>query len=225
MFSTVQQTTVSNLTNKQQGVETFTKKRKYSPNENGSNSPSIDRSMITPPRILVRRYPLTKTGYKYLDIGINVSTPSRVEIALGDNHGKELRLSYGVWKELMNQQGIIANFFKNDVDEAPSQTVGHCTLSFGKINNLKVMRLATSALCLIMSSQTAYNMFALEYCVDCINHSLNNVTGIVDVKFAHFSEIARNGKDPDHVASRKSDLFDKNNIIDCELVTQVFAEL
>ncbi|XP_067216934.1 uncharacterized protein [Linepithema humile] len=176
-------------------------------------------------RILVRRYALTKTSYKYLDIGINVSTSSRVEIALGDNHSKELRLSYDVWKELMNQRDIITSFFKNDVDEVPSQTVGHCTLSFGKMNNLKVMRLATSALCLIMSNRTVCNMFALEYCVDCINHSLNNITGTVDVKFAHFSEIARNAKDPDHVAIRKSDLFDKNNIIDCELVTQVFAEL
>ncbi|XP_067205399.1 uncharacterized protein [Linepithema humile] len=129
-------------------------------------------------RILGRRYYLTKTGYKYLDIGINVSTPSRVEIALGDNHGKELRLSYGVWKELMNQRGIIASFFKNDVDEAPNAP-------------------------------------------DCINHLLNNVTGMVDVKFAHFSEIASGVKDP-IAAIRDGKSFDKNDIIDCELLAQIF---
>lgn len=176
-------------------------------------------------RILSRRYFLTKSGYKYLDIGIRVSTPSRVEIALGDNYNREIYLSYSVWKELMNLRDIIAHFFKNDVDEAPSQIVGHCTLNFGKINNLKVMRLETSTIYLIMSSQTAYNMFAIDYCVDCIYQSLNNITNIVDVKFIRFLEITKNGKDSPYTTICKSDVFDKNNIIDCELATQVFALL
>ncbi|XP_076246346.1 uncharacterized protein LOC143186544 [Calliopsis andreniformis] len=38
-----------------------------------------------PVRILGRRYPLTSTSYKYLEIGIAVGLLSTVEIILGDN--------------------------------------------------------------------------------------------------------------------------------------------
>ena len=41
-------------------------------------------------RLLNRRYDLTVTGYKFLEIGINVGLPSYVEIALEDDHGHDL---------------------------------------------------------------------------------------------------------------------------------------
>ena len=44
-------------------------------------------------RILGRKYALTRTGYKFLEIGINVGPPSYVEIPIGDNRGNELILS------------------------------------------------------------------------------------------------------------------------------------
>ncbi|XP_011058909.1 PREDICTED: uncharacterized protein LOC105148723 [Acromyrmex echinatior] len=55
-------------------------------------------------RILERRYPLTATGYKYLNIGINVTLPSYVTIILGDCHGKEIPLSPDIWRELLEQK-------------------------------------------------------------------------------------------------------------------------
>lgn len=54
-------------------------------------------------RILGRRYSLTKTGYKYLDVGITARQPSTVEILIGDWHGKKISLSPETWKELVNQ--------------------------------------------------------------------------------------------------------------------------
>jgi len=47
-------------------------------------------------RLLSRRYVLTATGYKYLEIGINVGPPNYMEIALGDHRGHELSLSQNV---------------------------------------------------------------------------------------------------------------------------------
>ena len=44
-------------------------------------------------RILGRKYALIRTGYKFLEISINVGLPSYVEIATGDNRGNELILS------------------------------------------------------------------------------------------------------------------------------------
>ncbi|KYN15960.1 hypothetical protein ALC57_11797, partial [Trachymyrmex cornetzi] len=43
-------------------------------------------------RILGRKYALTRTLYKFLEIGINVGPQSYVEIAIGDNRGNELIL-------------------------------------------------------------------------------------------------------------------------------------
>jgi len=38
-------------------------------------------------RILGRKYALTRTGYTFLKIGINVGPPNYVEITIGDNSG------------------------------------------------------------------------------------------------------------------------------------------
>ena len=46
--------------------------------------------------LLGRHYDLTTTGYKFLEIGINVGPLSYVEIALGDHRGHELLLSRNV---------------------------------------------------------------------------------------------------------------------------------
>ncbi|KYN10283.1 hypothetical protein ALC57_17580, partial [Trachymyrmex cornetzi] len=55
-------------------------------------------------RILGRKYVLTRTGYKFLEIGINVSPPSYVEIAIRNNRGNELTLSIETWKGLYEQR-------------------------------------------------------------------------------------------------------------------------
>jgi len=49
------------------------------------------------------------TGYKYLEIGINVGPPSYVEIAIEDHHGNELIMSLETWKRLYEQRGHIQN--------------------------------------------------------------------------------------------------------------------
>ncbi|KAL6253717.1 hypothetical protein P5V15_015532 [Pogonomyrmex californicus] len=48
------------------------------------NAISVERRAV---RLLSRRYTLTATGYKFLEIEINVGPPSYVEIALGDHRG------------------------------------------------------------------------------------------------------------------------------------------
>ncbi|KYM84754.1 hypothetical protein ALC53_05067 [Atta colombica] len=47
--------------------------------------------------LLSRRYDLTTTGYKYLEIEISAGPPNYVEIAQG-NRGHELSLSLETWK-------------------------------------------------------------------------------------------------------------------------------
>ncbi|EFN71437.1 hypothetical protein EAG_16001 [Camponotus floridanus] len=54
--------------------------------ENKCDDISLERRAV---HILGRRYALTATEFKFLEIGINVGPPSYVEIAIGDHRGKE----------------------------------------------------------------------------------------------------------------------------------------
>ncbi|XP_039302813.1 uncharacterized protein LOC120357129 [Solenopsis invicta] len=65
-------------------------------------------------RLLSRRYALTATSYKYLEIGINVGPPSYMEIAIGDHQGRELILSVETWKGLYEQRWNISKLIRND---------------------------------------------------------------------------------------------------------------
>lgn len=67
-------------------------------------------------------------------------------------------------------------------------------------------------------------MFDLEHCVDRFVASLSAVTAIVDAKLSRLRDVARDARDPANAprALRKSDSYDRNDIIDCELVALVF---
>ncbi|KMQ91625.1 hypothetical protein RF55_8480 [Lasius niger] len=58
-------------------------------------------------RILGRRYALTPTSYKYLEIGISVGITSYVELALGDNRGNQIILPIETWKSQMQKRADI----------------------------------------------------------------------------------------------------------------------
>ncbi|KYN14453.1 hypothetical protein ALC57_13340, partial [Trachymyrmex cornetzi] len=88
-------------------------------------------------RILGRKYALTRTGYKFLEIGINVGPPSYVEIAIGDNRGNELILSIETWKGLYEQHWNIQNCLQNHC-KGNSITVGPLTVRFSRLKMLKL---------------------------------------------------------------------------------------
>jgi len=58
-------------------------------------------------RILERRFALTATAYKYLDIGINLGLMSSVEMLLGDNKGNQIILPHATWKTFIERRADI----------------------------------------------------------------------------------------------------------------------
>ncbi|KAL6264220.1 hypothetical protein P5V15_004305 [Pogonomyrmex californicus] len=90
------------------------------------NAISVERRAV---RLLSRRYTLTATGYKFLEIGINVGPPSYVEIALGDHRGQELILSLETWTGFYEQRWNIYKLLQNDYkDNFISRTVNRQSL-------------------------------------------------------------------------------------------------
>ncbi|XP_071652399.1 uncharacterized protein [Temnothorax longispinosus] len=177
-------------------------------------------------RILSRRYALTATGYKFLEIGINVGPPSYVEIAVGDHRGKELLLSLETWKALYEQRRNIQNFFRNDFKDAHSFiNVGPLTVSvYTSVNNVKLIRLESVNVRLMMTESTLHRMFDLDRCIEARFDRLVRILAAVDAKFAQFSDIASTVTDPREASNAiyASDAFNTNQLIDCELAALVF---
>ncbi|XP_036142630.1 uncharacterized protein LOC118645514 [Monomorium pharaonis] len=188
-----------------------------------------------PPRVLARRYTLTKTGYKYLDIGIVVKSPSYVNIVLGDCHGKEISFTIDEWKELVKLKSTILTTLRSNnnnnnnnsaEDSMELPTIGNnIFLRVGKINNLPILRLEHPSNRLILSLSTVIIMFDHDYCVDRIVKALSPVTRIVDAKVKRFQEIAAGLDNPADGprAIRESAHFDANDIVDCELAVICFG--
>ncbi|RLU25504.1 hypothetical protein DMN91_001660 [Ooceraea biroi] len=176
-------------------------------------------------RILNSRYALTATGYKYLDIGINVGPPSYVEIAIGDHRGNELILSLETWKGLYEQQWNIQNHLCKDVRDRPL-TVGPLTVRFSEspVCDTKLVCLDSSNVRLMMTESTFFAMINLDRCIELTYAQLDRLVEKVDAKIAQFSNIASaETKDVTNVISA-SDCFSANNIIDCELLALVFSK-
>ncbi|KYN27502.1 hypothetical protein ALC57_03111 [Trachymyrmex cornetzi] len=166
-------------------------------------------------RLLSRRYNLTSTGYKYLEIGINVGPPSYVEIALGDNRGHELWLSLETWKGLYEQRWniykMLCNEYKDNFISVGPLTVRVCTM-----NDATLVRLDSSSVRITMTETTLRRMFAFDGCIDVTFERLVRLVDTVDVKYTRFSNIASED------AIRNSSSFNGHQLVDCELLALVF---
>ncbi|KYN18369.1 72 kDa type IV collagenase [Trachymyrmex cornetzi] len=100
------------------------------------------------------------------------------------------------------------------------------TLRFGRINNLPILRLETSTARLSMSKSTVLNIFNLEYYVNRLISSLTAMTDNVDKKFSRLLAIASTVTKSANMLEMMYDdeSFDRNNILDCELIALVFGE-
>ncbi|KAL6253963.1 hypothetical protein P5V15_015810 [Pogonomyrmex californicus] len=130
--------------------------------------------------------------------------------------------------QLVEQRHVLSKYLQNTNGEpsfpAPSH-IGNMTVRFGKINNLTILRLETSAARLAMSKETVNNMFELEHCISRLVISLTKILGKIDAKLARFKDIAFTAKDTENISRviRDSDAYDRNDIIDCELVALYFG--
>ncbi|KAL6268165.1 hypothetical protein P5V15_001262 [Pogonomyrmex californicus] len=97
------------------------KQRTMAKNKRRSNAILVERRAV---RLLSRRYTLTATGYKYLEIGINV----------------ELILSLETWKGLYEQRWNIYKLLLNDYKDN-FISVGPLTVRICLMNDVILVRL------------------------------------------------------------------------------------
>ena len=182
-------------------------------------------------RLLARRYPLTRTAYKFVEIGINAYRPARVEIALGDIHGKELTLTPIMWN-LLKARPLLVPHFQTPIvaDEEgirmppPPVYITDLTLRCNTLNNLKVLRFDSRNARMTLSGSTVLGLFSLEHCINLIVDTLTPLLDNVDNKLARFRDIAAKNPKTAAEAISNNPHFVQGDLIDCELLA-LFIEI
>ncbi|XP_011699267.1 PREDICTED: uncharacterized protein LOC105456718 [Wasmannia auropunctata] len=98
-----------------------------------SNSSHTSRPRYTP-HILGRRFALTTTAYKYLDVGISVGPVSSVELLIGDNRGNQIILPYAGWKAFVERRADIEQHLQSaEVSSSSSLKIHDLTVQLVKM--------------------------------------------------------------------------------------------
>ncbi|XP_039312718.1 uncharacterized protein LOC120359405 [Solenopsis invicta] len=172
-------------------------------------------------RLLSRRYALTATSYKYLEIGINVGPPSYVEIAIGDHQGREFILSVETWKGLYEQRWNISKLIRNDYKDN-FISVGPLTIKVSVMNDVRLIRLESSNVYVTVIESTLHRMFSLYECINVMFERLVRIVDTVDIKYTQYLNIASNVMNQEK-AIRESNIFDMRQLVDCELLALFFT--
>ncbi|XP_071578133.1 uncharacterized protein [Temnothorax nylanderi] len=177
----------------------------------------FDKPRYTP-RILGRRFALTSTAYKFLDVGINAGPMSPVDILIGDNRGNRIILPHTTWVTFIEKRADIQRFVQSP---APSSLAFRdLKLRVVKIRDADIVKLTSCATSLYMKPSTVLFLFELEHCVENVYFQLcQNVHGVSE-KFKQFVAILRQNciADKCNAVRILREFYDKNSIIDCELL-------
>ncbi|KAL6417347.1 hypothetical protein ACFW04_012805 [Cataglyphis niger] len=174
--------------------------------------------------ICVRRYALTHTAYKYMDIEISVRPASFVELHLGDIRKNHIILSHEIWETFIERHVDIERFFQSNTS---SLRIVYLVMEYVKIHDASVVKLIDD-FCLYMKSLTILFLLKLEHC---INHEYLNlckktkdVNAIFDQFLCCLQSVMPSAMKEDAVKILR-ELYDKRPVIHCELVAYAVDEL
>ncbi|EZA55742.1 hypothetical protein X777_04161 [Ooceraea biroi] len=184
-------------------------------------------------RLLSRKYNLTRTGYKYLELGIGVPPTldmATVHVAMGDTIGKEILLNAEMWKGLVDSRAIVCDYLARANSEhgpPPPIRLDDMRVRFATINGQPTIRLDTSSGRLTLSAPTVRYLYVLRHCAKRVIATMASVVGRVEAKLRAFKYAAASVEDPSDAprAIRDSKDFDNDNLLDCELLVVVFGNI
>ena len=197
-------------------------------------------------RTFGRKYALTPTSYKFLEIGISVGAMSYMELILGDNKSGQIVLPFLTWHALMQKRADVERLVQSaaaPVEElhvkdgeslihaemqraSPVAPIWIHDLTIGAviISDFTVVRFATSdGDSIYMKPSTVLHLFDFNECIEHMHLWLcQNIYPVGD-KFERFVNVLQRNnitKVCDAVKTiRESDAFDSGSLVDCELIT------
>ncbi|KAL6434711.1 hypothetical protein ACFW04_006210 [Cataglyphis niger] len=160
------------------------------------------------PRILVHKFALTCTAYKYLKIRISMGPEFFMELHFGDIRGNHIILPHETWEIFIKRQYLVME----DV----------------KIHDASVVKLTVDDYCLYMKSATILFLFELEHCVNHEYLKLYENTEDVNASFDQFVQCLQSNMPSamrEDAVKILRDVCDKTSIIDCKVVAYAVNEL
>jgi len=170
------------------------------------------------PRILGRRFALTATAYKYLDIGISVGPVSSVEMLLGDNKGNQIILPHATWEKFIARRADIEKLMQSTAPA--SLAIQDLVIDLVKLRDTDIVKLKSRNVCLYVKPSTILFLFTLEHCIEHVYFGLCQNTYVVNEKFKHFVTYLRRNCiiDKCDAANILRKICDKNSNVECELI-------
>ncbi|XP_011861040.1 PREDICTED: uncharacterized protein LOC105558125 [Vollenhovia emeryi] len=180
------------------------------------------------PRIMSRRFALTSTAYKYLDVGICVvPDASYVEFILGDNRGNKMALNHSTWMEFNKKRAEIEQLFKS-TDASSSVQIDNLVLELVRMYNKKVVKFTLDDTCVYMNMSTVLFLLNLEHCVELVYRKLSEDIEAVNESFEQFVcclQSNMTSAERDDAIGILYEVYDKTSVIDCELIVYAVDEL
>ncbi|KAL6427131.1 hypothetical protein ACFW04_008634 [Cataglyphis niger] len=178
------------------------------------------------PRILIRRFALIRTAYKYLNIGISVRPESFVELHLGDIRGNHIILPHETWEIFIKRRVDIERFLQ--LNTPSSLRIEYLVMEHVKIHDTSIVKLTVDDFCLYMKPATILFLFELEHCVNHEYLKLYENTEDINASFDQFVRCLQSNMPSamrEDAVKILRDVCDKTSIIDCELVAYAVDEL
>ncbi|XP_014482765.1 PREDICTED: uncharacterized protein LOC106748593, partial [Dinoponera quadriceps] len=138
-------------------------------------------------RILGRRYMLTTTSYKYLEIGINIGPASYVELVLGDNRGNHLILPNEIWKEIIHRRAHIELYMESS--HSSPLWIRDLSVECRMMHGDTIIKLTLFNKSMYLKSETLNTLFNFEQYIDHMYSWLYENTHLVNTKFQKFVSI------------------------------------
>ncbi|XP_014485789.1 PREDICTED: uncharacterized protein LOC106750166 [Dinoponera quadriceps] len=224
------------------GAEVKTKRANYYlPIEQASQCKKKCESVSTekphiPARILGRRYMVTTTSYKYLEIGISVEPAYYVEIVLGDNRCNHLILPNEIWKEIIHRRAHIERYVESS--HSSPLWIRDLSVECRMMHGDTIIKLTLFNKSMYLKPETLNNLFNLEQCIDHMYSWLYENTHLVNTKFQKFVSILQQNdiicvwyesKTTDWCYAakviRESDDFDSESLVDSELLACALKDI
>ena len=144
---------------------------------------------------------------------------SYVKLLLGDNRGNHIILPYATWKTFIEKRVDIERLVQSTV--SPSGLAIHdLVVQLVKIHDASIVKLTLRDTCMYMKPSTVLFLFELEHCVENVYFQLCQNTHGVCEKYKQFVTLLRRNCITDKCDAVRflQDYYDKNSIIDCELL-------
>jgi len=164
--------------------------------------------------ILGRRYALTSTAYKHLEVGISASYVTTIVVRITDNRGNRISMSHSTWAAIMEHRSDIEQLVQSTPEAIPRE-IHDLIIEIVKIRNENMVKFTSHDTSIYMKPSTVRFMLDLEHCIKNALRSIWQNVFKVDAKIQEFVAIIRQNciNNKCDALKKLCEVYDKTSLI------------